>query len=81
MGPRYSVDGAAQYLIRQGVKKLVLDQSNVPGTGYIEGGFLLIAKDAGIPTRVAEGQRADPGRELGRAEGGTGGRRRMAGWC
>ncbi len=50
MGPRYSVDGAAQYLIRQGVKKLVLDQSNVPGTGYIEGGFLLIANDAGIPT-------------------------------
>jgi branched-chain amino acid transport system substrate-binding protein len=50
MGPRYSVDGATQYLIRQGVKKLVLDQSNVPGTGYIEGGFLLIAQAAGIPT-------------------------------
>jgi branched-chain amino acid transport system substrate-binding protein len=50
MGPRYSVDGATQYLIRQGVTKLVLDQSNVPGTGYIEGGFLLIAEDAGIPT-------------------------------
>jgi branched-chain amino acid transport system substrate-binding protein len=50
MGPRYSIDGATQYLIRQGVKKLVLDQSNVPGTGYNEGGFLLIAKDAGIPT-------------------------------
>jgi branched-chain amino acid transport system substrate-binding protein len=51
MGPRYSIDGATQYLIRQGVKKLVLDQSNVPGTGYNEGGFLLIAKDAGIPTQ------------------------------
>jgi branched-chain amino acid transport system substrate-binding protein len=50
MGPRYSVDGATQYLIRQGVKKLVLDQSNVPGTGYVEGGFLAIAKDKGIPT-------------------------------
>jgi branched-chain amino acid transport system substrate-binding protein len=50
MGPRYSIDGATQYLIRQGVKKLVLDQSNVPGTGYNEGGFLLIAKDAGVPT-------------------------------
>jgi branched-chain amino acid transport system substrate-binding protein len=50
MGPRYSVDGATQYLIRQGVKKLVLDQSNVPGTGYIEGGFLLIAKDKSLPT-------------------------------
>jgi len=52
MGPRYSVDGATQYLIRQKVKKLVLDQSNVPGTGYIAGGFLLVAKDAGIPTET-----------------------------
>jgi branched-chain amino acid transport system substrate-binding protein len=51
MGPRYSVDGATQYLIRQRVKKLVLDQSNVPGTGYIAGGFLLIAKDAKISTK------------------------------
>jgi branched-chain amino acid transport system substrate-binding protein len=50
MGPRYSVDGGTQYLIRQKVKKLVLVQSNVPGTGYIEGGFLLLGKDAGIPT-------------------------------
>jgi len=50
MGPRYSVDGGTQYLIREKVKKLVLVQSNVPGTGYIEGGFLAIAKDAGIPT-------------------------------
>ena len=76
MGPRYSVDGATQYLIRQGVKKLVLDQSNVPGTGYNAGGFLAIAKDAGHPDGVAEGERADPGRELGRAQGGPGGRRR-----
>jgi branched-chain amino acid transport system substrate-binding protein len=52
MGPRYSVDGATQYLLRQGVKKLVLDQSNVPGTGYIAGGFLLIAKDANVPTQT-----------------------------
>jgi len=48
MGPRYSVDGAAQYLIRQGVKKIVLDQSNVPGTGYIAAGASAIAKDAGV---------------------------------
>jgi branched-chain amino acid transport system substrate-binding protein len=48
MGPRYSVDGAAQYLIRQGVKKIVLDQSNVPGTGYIAAGAQAIAKDAGV---------------------------------
>jgi branched-chain amino acid transport system substrate-binding protein len=52
MGPRYSVDGATQYLIGQKVKKLVLDQSNVPGTGYIAGGFLLIAKDANVPTET-----------------------------
>jgi branched-chain amino acid transport system substrate-binding protein len=49
MGPRYSVDGGTQYLLRQKVKKLVLVQSNVPGTGYIAGGFLAIAKDAGVP--------------------------------
>jgi branched-chain amino acid transport system substrate-binding protein len=49
MGPRYSSDGAAQALIRQGVKKLVFDQSNVPGTGYNAGGIVLITKDAGIP--------------------------------
>ena len=48
MGPRYSVDGAAQYLIRQGVKKIALDQSNVPGTGYIAAGAAAIAKDAGV---------------------------------
>jgi branched-chain amino acid transport system substrate-binding protein len=50
MGPRYSVDGGTQFLIREKVKKLVLVQSNVPGTGYIEGGFLLLGKNAGIPT-------------------------------
>jgi branched-chain amino acid transport system substrate-binding protein len=49
MGPRYSSDGAVQYVIRQGVKKIVFDQSNVPGTGYIAEGPALVAKDAGIP--------------------------------
>jgi branched-chain amino acid transport system substrate-binding protein len=49
MGPRYSSDGATQYLIEQGVKKIVFDQSNVPGTGYIEAGPIAIAKDAGVP--------------------------------
>jgi branched-chain amino acid transport system substrate-binding protein len=49
MGPRYSSDGATQYLIRQGVKKLVLDQSNVPGTGYIEAGPRLVAQAANVP--------------------------------
>jgi branched-chain amino acid transport system substrate-binding protein len=49
MGPRYSSDGAAQYVLRQGVKKLVFDQSNVPGSGYNSGGVLLIAKAAKVP--------------------------------
>jgi len=37
------VTGATQYLIREGVKKLVLLQSKVPGTEYIEVGFLALA--------------------------------------
>ena len=49
MGPRYSSDGATQAVIRAGAKKIVFDQSNVPGTGYIAEGPALIAKDAGIP--------------------------------
>ena len=49
MGPRYSSDGAAQFELRQGVKKIVFDQSNVPGTGYNAGGVELIAKAAGVP--------------------------------
>lgn len=49
MGPRYSSDGAASYLISQGVKKLVFDQSNVPGTPYNVGGVALIAKAAHVP--------------------------------
>jgi branched-chain amino acid transport system substrate-binding protein len=51
MGPRYSVDGAAQYLLRQDAKKIVLVQANVPGTGYVAEGFQLISKDAGVPTQ------------------------------
>src|SRR5215472_13378808 len=35
MGPRYSSDGAVQYALSQHVAKVVFDQSNVPGTGYI----------------------------------------------
>jgi branched-chain amino acid transport system substrate-binding protein len=49
MGPRYSSDGAVQYAVRAGAKKIAFDQSNVPGTEYIEGGPKLIAKDAGVP--------------------------------
>src|SRR5690349_12411174 len=35
MGPRYSSDGAVQYALAQGVSKVVFDQANVPGTGYV----------------------------------------------
>ena len=48
MGPRYSSDGAVQYAIRAGAKKIAFDQSNVPGTEYIEGGPKLVAQDAGV---------------------------------
>jgi branched-chain amino acid transport system substrate-binding protein len=50
MGPRHSVTGATQYLIREGVEKLVLLQSKVPGTEYIEGGFLALAEQEGVET-------------------------------
>ena len=49
MGPRYSSDGAVQYVIRAGATKIVFDQSNVPGTGYIKAGPIAVAKAAKIP--------------------------------
>ncbi len=49
MGPRYSSDGAVQAVIRAGAKKIVFDQSNVPGTGYIAAGPNAVAKQAGVP--------------------------------
>ncbi len=49
MGPRYSSDGAAEYLIQHGIKKLVVDTPNVPGAGYITAGAQALAKAAGIP--------------------------------
>ncbi|HXD59677.1 MAG TPA: ABC transporter substrate-binding protein, partial [Thermoleophilaceae bacterium] len=52
MGPRYSSDGATQAVIRAGAKKIVFDQSNVPGTGYIAAGPTAIAKDAGLPIKT-----------------------------
>jgi branched-chain amino acid transport system substrate-binding protein len=50
MGPRYSADGAVQYVIRAGVDKVVFDQSNVPGTGYIYAGPAAVAKAAKVPS-------------------------------
>ena len=49
MGPRYSSDGAVQYVIRAGANKIAFDQSNVPGTGYIKAGPVALAKAAKIP--------------------------------
>ena len=49
MGPRYSSDGAVQYVIRAGVNKIVFDQSNVPGTDYIAAGPNAVAKAAKVP--------------------------------
>jgi len=49
MGPRYSSDGAVQAVIRAGAKKIVFDQSDVPGTGYIAAGPRAVAQAANIP--------------------------------
>ncbi len=48
MGPRYSSDGAAQYAISKGIKDIVFDQSNVPGTQYNVGGIVAITKHDGV---------------------------------
>jgi branched-chain amino acid transport system substrate-binding protein len=53
MGPRYSSDGAVQYALNTvKAKKIVFDQSNVPGTGYIAGGPTALAKAAGVPIKT-----------------------------
>jgi len=49
MGPRYSSDGAVQYALAQHVSKVVFDQSNVPGTGYIAAGPAALAAAAHTP--------------------------------
>jgi branched-chain amino acid transport system substrate-binding protein len=49
MGPRYSSDGAVQYALAQHVSKIVFDQSNVPGTGYIAAGPAALANAAHVP--------------------------------
>src|ERR1700733_12819656 len=49
MGPRYSSDGAVQYVLAQGATKIAFDQSNVPGTAYIAAGPNALAKAKGVP--------------------------------
>jgi branched-chain amino acid transport system substrate-binding protein len=56
MGPRYSSDGAVQYALTQHVDKIVFDQSDVPGTGYIAAGPSALAAHA----RVAITQLTEP---------------------
>jgi branched-chain amino acid transport system substrate-binding protein len=55
MGPRYSSDGAVQYVLSLHPSKVVFDQSNVPGTGYIAAGPAALAKAANVPiTQLTE---------------------------
>lgn len=55
MGPRYSSDGATQYVLSMHPAKIVFDQSNVPGTGYIAGGPAAVAGAAHVPiTQLTE---------------------------
>ncbi|MBV9194263.1 MAG: ABC transporter substrate-binding protein [Solirubrobacterales bacterium] len=55
MGPRYSSDGAVQYALTQHPSKIVFDQSNVPGTGYIAAGPQALAGAAHVPiTQLTE---------------------------
>jgi branched-chain amino acid transport system substrate-binding protein len=49
MGPRYSSDGAVQYALTLHPSKIVFDQSNVPGTGYIAAGPTALAGNAHVP--------------------------------
>src|SRR6266516_4148552 len=49
MGPRYSSDGAMQYALSQHVSKIVFDQSNIAGTGYIAAGPAALAGAAHVP--------------------------------
>jgi branched-chain amino acid transport system substrate-binding protein len=50
MGPRYSNVGAAQALVRAGVKKLAVASPEAIAA-YADGGPLLVAKAAGIPAK------------------------------
>lgn len=55
MGPRYSSDGAVQYALARHATKIVFDQSNVPGTGYIAAGPAALAAAAHVPiTQLTE---------------------------
>jgi branched-chain amino acid transport system substrate-binding protein len=52
MGPRYSSDGATQYVLTLHPDKIAFDQSNVPGTGYIAAGPTAVATAAHVPIKT-----------------------------
>jgi branched-chain amino acid transport system substrate-binding protein len=52
MGPRYSSDGATQYVLSLHPDKIAFDQSNVPGTGYIAAGPTAVAAAAHVPIKT-----------------------------
>ncbi len=51
MGPRYSNVGAAQALVRAGIKKLAIASPEAI-SAYADGGAALVAKAAGIPVKI-----------------------------
>jgi branched-chain amino acid transport system substrate-binding protein len=51
MGPRYSNVGAAQALVRAGIKKLAIASPEAI-SAYADGGPALVAKAAGIPVKI-----------------------------
>ena len=51
MGPRYSIVGAVQALIRAGIKKLAIASPEAL-SAYADGGAALLAKAHGIPVKV-----------------------------
>jgi branched-chain amino acid transport system substrate-binding protein len=53
MGPYYSSEGAAQYLVTQGVKSMVVAGANVPGGDHDISGVTAIAKANNIPSKGA----------------------------
>jgi branched-chain amino acid transport system substrate-binding protein len=62
MGPRYSSDGAVQYVLTLNPAKIVVDQSAIPEASYIAAGPAAIAAAAGVPiTQLTENvSSADP---------------------
>src|SRR3954471_9504281 len=51
MGPRYSNVGAAQALVRAGIKKLAIASPEAI-SAYADGGAALVARKAGIPVKI-----------------------------